>query len=105
MKVVCLKSLVAAPCYFKEESMNKESTNYINKNSVLLSKVLWNQYLTKYLLQEPALLHPPEGVPDVLPAEVHQGKGSGPRGAFIQQRHSAYRFKVNKKSLFKNPTV
>ena len=48
-------------------------------------------------MQEPALLHPPEGVPDVLPAEVHQGKGSGPRGAFIQRRHSAYRFKVNKK--------
>ena len=35
------------------------------------------------------------GVPDVLPAEVHQGEGPGPRGPLLQRCHPAHRLQVS----------
>ena len=40
-------------------------------------------------------MHKAGGVPDVLPAEVHQGEGSGPRGPLLQRRHPAHRLQVS----------
>ena len=39
-------------------------------------------------------MYTPVRVPDVLPAEVHQGEGAGPCGSLLQRRNTAHRFKV-----------
>ena len=40
-------------------------------------------------------MYPTGGVPDVLPAEIHQGEGAGPRGALLQRRHPAHCLQVH----------